>query len=73
MSESKLMTVTEVAAVARVSDYTVREWLRLGRLRGIKLGGARAGWRISEDELARFIAAATSKGEPPADAEERTG
>lgn len=55
MSESKLLTVPEVAARVRVSEYTVREWLRTGRLKGIKPGGARAGWRIFEDELTRFL------------------
>ena len=55
MSESKLLTVREVAAKLRVSEYTVREWLRMGRLKGIKPGGAKAGWRVTEDELAWFL------------------
>jgi excisionase family DNA binding protein len=56
-----LLNVREVAARMRVSEWTVREWLRQGRIRGLRPGGTKAGWRISEAELARFIEAATEK------------
>ena len=58
------LTVKEIAARLRVTEWTIREWLQLGRIRGIKLGGAKAGWRVSESDLARFIASATP-AEPP--------
>jgi excisionase family DNA binding protein len=50
-----LLTTREVAARLNVSEYTVRDYLRAGRLRGIRPGGTKAGWRVSETELARFI------------------
>ena len=53
-----LLTVRDVATRLRISEWTVRQWLRRGRLKGIRPGGTKAGWRISEGELAEFIAAA---------------
>jgi excisionase family DNA binding protein len=53
----RLLTVPEVAERLRASEWTVREWLRQGRLRGSRPGGTRLGWRIAEAELDRFIAA----------------
>ena len=60
-----MLTVAEVARQVNVPEDTVRRWLRSGRLRGARPGGTKTGWRISENELARFIAAATSVTEPP--------
>ena len=50
----ELLTVAQVAARLKVNPETVRRWLRAGQLRGILLGD-RAGWRISESELATFL------------------
>ena len=58
MSERTLLTVKDVARRIQVSDWTVREWLRTGRLRGIRPGGTKIGWRIAEADVARFLAAA---------------
>ncbi|MGH2460971.1 MAG: excisionase family DNA-binding protein [Chloroflexota bacterium] len=52
------MTVSEVAQRIRVSPELVRRWLREGRLRGVRLGGTRLGWRIPDDEVERFLLAA---------------
>jgi excisionase family DNA binding protein len=52
---STLLTVPEVAARLRVSEWTVREWLRRGRLQGLRPGGTKAGWRIDEADLERFL------------------
>jgi hypothetical protein len=30
-------------------------WLRSGRLHGVRIGGPRAGWRISESEVERLL------------------
>lgn len=46
MAEQELLTVAEVAERLRVSEETVRRWLRTGRLRGIRLPTERVGWRI---------------------------
>ena len=43
-----LFTVEEAAQILKVSEDTVRRWLRDGTLRGRKLGRV---WRISEEEI----------------------
>ena len=48
----KLYTPEEVAEVLRVKTRTVMEWLRQGKLKGVKLGKL---WRIKESELSAFI------------------
>ena len=54
MEESRMMKVNEVAARLRVDPETVRNWLRSGRLRGVRMGGRRAGWRIPVAEVERL-------------------
>ena len=51
----EFLTVPEVAEQLRVSEDTVRRWLRERRLRGFMPGGARGGYRIRESELERFV------------------
>ena len=48
------LTVEQVAERLQVSTWTVKRWLREGELVGIALGD-RAGWRVAEDDLARFM------------------
>ena len=48
----EFLTVNEVARRLKVSTFTVRRWLNDGQLRGVQFGGR---WRITEEELARFI------------------
>ncbi len=55
MTDERLFTVTEVAEKLRTSEETVRTWLREGRLGGLRIGGKRTGWRISESDLAAFL------------------
>ena len=55
MAEEKLYTVQEVAERVRTTPETVRRWLRSGRLRGIRLGGTKLGYRIAESDLQRFL------------------
>lgn len=50
-----MLTVTEVAERLRVNPETVRRWLKEGRLKGVMLGGKRAGYRITEGDLDRFL------------------
>ena len=54
MMEERMFTVREVADHFRVTATTVRRWLESGDLRGVKLGD-RAGWRVRESELERFL------------------
>ena len=49
----RLLTPEEVADILRVTRRTVYEWLRTGRLRGLKAGPF---WRIRPEDLARFLA-----------------
>lgn len=56
LAEERLLTVSEVADRIRVSEYTVRNWLRAGRLRGSRPGGTKVGWRIPESEVRQFLA-----------------
>jgi excisionase family DNA binding protein len=56
MDDDRLLTVQEVAERLRVNAETVRRWLRQGRLHGMMPGGDRAGYRIRESELRRFMA-----------------
>ena len=51
----QLLTVAEVAARTRVTEETVRRWLRQGLLRGVCLS-RKGGWRVREADLAAFLA-----------------
>ncbi len=57
------LTVAEIAERVKVNPETVKRWLRGGELRGSILGD-RAGWRVSEDELRRFMEARRPAEEP---------
>lgn len=48
---SKLYTVCEVAERYQIAPYTVRTWIRLGKLPAVKLG---RDYRISEENLQKF-------------------
>jgi excisionase family DNA binding protein len=64
-SSDQLLTVREIAERVKVNDVTVQRWLRSGRLKGMRPGGRRTGWRIAESELRRFLAESThTVGEP---------
>ncbi len=49
-----LMTVNEVAEELKVHPRTVKRWISDGHLSGFKLGD-RAGWRVSSEDLQRFL------------------
>jgi excisionase family DNA binding protein len=61
METERMLTVAEVAERLRASVDTVRRWLRSGKLRGVKPGGSRLGYRIPESEVRRLLNGATSK------------
>lgn len=51
------LTVREVAETLKVTDATVREWLRAGKIRGSKLSGtAKDRWRVPLSEVERLTA-----------------
>jgi excisionase family DNA binding protein len=60
--DERLFTVGEIAAHLRVNEFTVRRWLREGRLRGFRLGGP-SGWRIRASDLDSFIRRAEEREE----------
>lgn len=63
MSSEKLLTVPEVALRLRVHPETIRRWLRTQKLSGFRVGEDRAGWRVPEVDLAKFIAQKQGVGE----------
>ena len=56
MAEEQVLTVAEVAKRLRIHPVTLRGWLKAGKVRGVRLGGSRAGWRIPASEVARVLA-----------------
>jgi excisionase family DNA binding protein len=56
MIDERDYTVPEIAERLRVSQWTVYNWLKSGRLGGYRPGGTKAGWRIPASDLDRFIA-----------------
>jgi excisionase family DNA binding protein len=54
----RYLTVEDVAERLQISDWTVRDWLKSGKLIGFQPGGRRAGWRVRESDLERFVAEA---------------
>ena len=55
MNDERWLTVQQAADVIQVHPETVREWLRTARLPGTLLS-RRAGWRIREGDVQRFLA-----------------
>ncbi len=53
----ELLTVKEVAEILRVTERTVMQYLRDGKLCGVPMGGPGTGrrWRITKDDLNIFI------------------
>jgi len=48
----KLLTPEQAAEILGVKLRTMREWLRTGRIKGVKAGAL---WRIRENDLEAFI------------------
>lgn len=47
-------TVREIADQLKVSEATVRRWIRDGQLRAIDIG---KGWRVGSNDLGTFLSA----------------
>lgn len=54
MTDEILYTPQEVADRLKVSEQTIKLWLREGTLRGVRLGGKRI-WRIPESAIQEFL------------------
>jgi excisionase family DNA binding protein len=48
----KLLTPERAAEILGVKLRTMREWLRTGRIKGVKAGAL---WRIRENDLEAFL------------------
>ena len=55
MADEHVLTVAEAAQRLRVSQETIRRWLRDGQLHGVRIGSTRVGWRIPESEVRRLL------------------
>ena len=53
--EDEWLSVEEVAEKLKVTDETVRRWIRARKLPVLDLGGPRAGYRIRRTDLERFL------------------
>ena len=54
----KLLTPAQVAERLQITERTVYEWIRGGKLTALKLGRL---WRIRQDELEAFLEGARAK------------
>ena len=52
MARDQYQTVKEVADRLKVSEATVRGWIKGSRLRAIEIG---KGWRIADSDLETFL------------------
>jgi excisionase family DNA binding protein len=52
MARDQYQTVREVADRLKVSEATVRGWIRGGELRAIDIG---KGWRVADSDLESFL------------------
>lgn len=58
----QIYTAEEAAAILRVTESAMREYLKAGRVKGFKVGKF---WRIKESALASFIAEQEACQEAP--------
>ena len=59
-----MLRVEEVAAAIGTTPDTIRRWLRAGKLRGVRPGGTKLGWRIPASEVERLLSG-DAGGEAP--------
>jgi excisionase family DNA binding protein len=55
MSTRLFLTVEQAADEIQVHPETVRRLLRTGKLRGHRLGGRKAGWRIAMSDVVAYL------------------
>ncbi len=64
MDDERMLTVPEVAQKLGANPYTIRRWLREGRIKGVMPGGTKLGYRIPESEVRRLLSVGqTGRGE----------
>ena len=54
---SELLTVKETAALLRLKERTILEYLRTGKLKGVNIGSEGPGkrWRVPREAIDQFI------------------
>ncbi|MBQ5633552.1 MAG: helix-turn-helix domain-containing protein [Clostridia bacterium] len=52
VSEIKLYTLEELTDMLNVTVYTLRNYVKSGKLKAAKIGGK---WRVSEENLKKFV------------------
>lgn len=52
LEDIKLYTLTELEAILGVTHRTLQEYIKNGKLKGVKIGGK---WRVTEETVRRFI------------------
>ena len=60
MTPEKVYTPEGAAEALLVSPKTIRDWLRAGRLKGIKIGRL---WRVRESDLEEFLKSPLQEGQ----------
>lgn len=50
--EDPFMTTEEIGKIFNVGPATVRDWVKVGKLKGVKLDGRN--WRVLRSEMIRF-------------------
>lgn len=63
MARDQYQTVKEVADRLKVSEATVRSWVRDGALRAIDIG---KGWRIADSDFHEFLNGHATRARTPA-------
>lgn len=53
--EDRMLKVSEAAERLRVTEETVRRWLRSKKLKGTKISATRGGYRIPTSEVERML------------------
>jgi excisionase family DNA binding protein len=53
VDDDPLLTVPEIAKQLRLTEWTIREWIKAGKLHGWRAGVRR--YRVRQSELERFL------------------
>jgi excisionase family DNA binding protein len=53
--DEQMLTVDQAADRLQASKETIRRWLRDGKIKGVRIGGKRLGWRIPLSEIRRVL------------------
>ncbi|MEQ8665091.1 MAG: helix-turn-helix domain-containing protein [Rhodospirillales bacterium] len=62
MLSKPMLTIHEVAALLKMRESTVRNWINEGQLRAIKFG---RDWRVAHRDLEAFLNAHANRGLAP--------